>query len=112
MTNDEQTARGRGRPPKQHRDKLQTREMLLIAGTEVVTEKGFSAVGVDEILQRTGISRCSFYYYFKTKEGFGTELARLLCITGEIECPTGLPIRPHTLVVPLISIIKILLPFL
>ena len=74
MTNDEQTARGRGRPPKQHRDKLQTREMLLIAGTEVVTEKGFSAVGVDEILQRTGISRCSFYYYFKTKEGFGTEL--------------------------------------
>ena len=30
--------------------------------------------GVDEILQRTGISRCSFYYYFKTKEGFGAEL--------------------------------------
>lgn len=69
--------KGRGRPPKERKNKLLTREMLLHAGTEVVTERGFSAVGVDEILQRTGISRCSFYYYFKTKEGFGAELAGL-----------------------------------
>ncbi len=69
-----QDVKGRGRPPKQRGDKLLTREMLVRTGTEVLTEKGYSAVGVDEILQRTGISRCSFYYYFKTKEGFGAEL--------------------------------------
>lgn len=69
--------KSRGRPPKKHQNKLLTREMLLQAGTEVVKEKGFAAVGVDEILQRTGISRCSFYYYFKTKELFGLELIGL-----------------------------------
>ena len=74
MQNHAQDAKGRGRPPKQRGDKLLTREMLVHVGTEVLTEKGYSAVGVDEILQRTGISRCSFYYYFKTKEGFGAEL--------------------------------------
>ena len=30
--------------------------------------------------------------------------ASVLCITGDMEWPTGLPIRPHTLVVPLIFI--------
>lgn len=74
MPNRTQDIKGRGRPPKQRGDKLLTREMLVRAGTEVLTEKGYSAVGVDEVLQRTGISRCSFYYYFKTKEGFGAEL--------------------------------------
>ena len=74
MQNHAQDAKGRGRPPKQRGNKLLTREMLVHVGTEVLTEKGYSAVGVDEILQRTGISRCSFYYYFKTKEGFGAEL--------------------------------------
>lgn len=74
MPNHTQDIKGRGRPPKQRGDKLLTREMLVHVGTEVLTEKGYSAVGVDEILQRTGISRCSFYYYFKTKEGFGAEL--------------------------------------
>ena len=61
--------------------------MLVHVGTEVLTEKGYSAVGVDEILQRTGISRCSFYYYFKTKEGFGAELIDRyrLSITQKLE---------------------------
>ena len=87
MQNHMQDANGRGRPPKQRGDKLLTREMLVHVGTEVLTEKGYSAVGVDEILQRTGISRCSFYYYFKTKEGFGAELIDRyrLSITQKLE---------------------------
>ena len=55
MQNHAQDAKGRGRPPKQRGDKLLTREMLVHVGTEVLTEKGYSAVGVDEILQRTGV---------------------------------------------------------
>lgn len=70
----EQLPRGRGRPPKERGNNLQTREMLIRVGTEVVTEKGFSSIGIDGLLQQTGISRCCFYYYFKTKEGFGAEL--------------------------------------
>lgn len=87
MQNHAQDAKGRGRPPKQRGNKLLTREMLVHVGTEVLTEKGYSAVGVDEILQRTGISRCSFYYYFKTKEGFGAELIDRyrLSITQKLE---------------------------
>ena len=50
MQNHAQDAKGRGRPPKQRGDKLLTREMLVHVGTEVLTEKGYSAVGVDEIL--------------------------------------------------------------
>ena len=71
MQNHAQDAKGRGRPPKQRGDKLLTREMLVHVGTEVLT----------------GISRCSFYYYFKTKEGFGAELIDRyrLSITQKLE---------------------------
>ena len=47
MQNHAQDAKGRGRPPKQRGDKLLTREMLVHVGTEVLTEKGYSAVGVE-----------------------------------------------------------------
>ena len=70
----EQSPRGRGRPPKDRGDNLVTREMLLRVGTDVVAEKGYAAIGIDELLRRTGISRCCFYYYFKNKENFGAEL--------------------------------------
>ena len=89
MQNHAQDAKGRGRPPKQRGDKLLTREMLVHVGTEVLTEKGYSAVGVDEILQRTGISRCSFYYYFKTKEGFGAELIDRWAASGPSSAKCG-----------------------
>ena len=49
-----ETARRRGRPPKQREDLVDTRELLLRAGLEVLTEKGFSATGIDEILGRVG----------------------------------------------------------
>ena len=48
--------------------------MLVRAGLEVLTEKGFSAVGIDEILRRVGVPKGSFYHYFESKEAFGAEL--------------------------------------
>ncbi|NLC24904.1 MAG: TetR family transcriptional regulator [Oxalobacter sp.] len=65
----------RGRPPKQPKP-LQTRDLLLRTGLEIVTEKGFSASGLDEILKQAGVPKGSFYYYFKSKEAFGLELIR------------------------------------
>ena len=66
--------RRRGRPPKRLDEQFDTREMLLRAGVEVLTEKGFSATGIDEILRRVGIPKGSFYHYFESKEAFGAEL--------------------------------------
>ena len=69
-----QTPRRRGRPPKQRDDLTDTRELLLRAGLEVLTEKGFSATGIDEILGRVGVPKGSFYHYFDSKEAFGLDL--------------------------------------
>ncbi|MBN3729779.1 TetR/AcrR family transcriptional regulator [Burkholderia sp. Tr-20390] len=66
--------RRRGRPPKQHDDLVATRDMLLRTGLETLTEKGFSATGLDEILGRAGVPKGSFYHYFDNKEAFGLEL--------------------------------------
>jgi len=53
---------------------LETRDLLLRAGLEVLTEKGFSATGIDEILRRVSVPKGSFYHYFDSKEAFGAEL--------------------------------------
>lgn len=67
-------ARRRGRPPKRPDETLETRELLIRAGLEALTEKGFSATGIDEVLKRVGVPKGSFYHYFDSKEAFGAEL--------------------------------------
>jgi len=69
-----QAPRRRGRPPKLREDISDTRELLLRAGLEVLTEKGFAATGIDEILGRVGVPKGSFYHYFDSKEAFGLQL--------------------------------------
>ena len=53
-----------------------TRAALLRAGVAALTETGFSASGIDEILRTEGVPKGSFYHYFASKEAFGTELIR------------------------------------
>lgn len=67
-------SRRRGRPPKRHEQTLETRELLLHVGLEVLTEKGFSSTGIDEILKQAGVPKGSFYHYFDSKEAFGAAL--------------------------------------
>lgn len=66
--------RRRGRPPKDPSGYRDTRAALLRSGMEVLTEKGYSATGIDEILRRVGIPKGSFYHYFDNKDAFGLEL--------------------------------------
>ncbi len=66
--------RRRGRPPKELGDYRETRDALLRSGIEVLTEKGYSATGIDEILKRVGVPKGSFYHYFGSKDAFGSEL--------------------------------------
>lgn len=66
--------RSRGRPPKRPEDALETRELLVRAGLEALTEKGLSSTGIDEVLKRVGVPKGSFYHYFESKEAFGAAL--------------------------------------
>ena len=66
--------RKRGRPPKRPEETLETRELLIRAGLEALTEKGFSTTGIDEVLKRVRVPKGSFYHYFESKEAFGAEL--------------------------------------
>lgn len=66
--------RRRGRPCKHAAELGETRELLLRTGVELLTEQGFSATGIDQVLRRVGVPKGSFYNYFKSKEAFGAEL--------------------------------------
>lgn len=66
--------RRRGRPPKGADGYNEARESLIRTGLEVLTEKGYSASGLDEILRRAAVPKGSFYHYFTSKEAFGVEL--------------------------------------
>ena len=61
----------RGRPKKQSADTLDTREALLRAGMQVLTESGFTRSGIEPILKSIGVPKGSFYHYFQSKEAFG-----------------------------------------
>lgn len=67
-------SRRRGRPPKDQSQPNAPRARLLRTGLAILTEKGFSAVGVEEILASAGVPKGSFYHYFGSKEAFGLEL--------------------------------------
>ncbi|MDM7950543.1 TetR/AcrR family transcriptional regulator [Hydrogenophaga sp.] len=67
--------RRRGRPPRDASVPRQdTRELLVRTGVAVLTEKGYSAVGIDEILRIAQVPKGSFYHYFDSKEAFGQVL--------------------------------------
>jgi TetR/AcrR family transcriptional repressor of nem operon len=74
MNSQEIIKRRRGRPPKTEPGGIETRERLLQSGVETLTEKGFSAAGLNEILRRVSVPKGSFYHYFGSKNDFGTAL--------------------------------------
>jgi TetR/AcrR family transcriptional regulator, transcriptional repressor for nem operon len=67
--------RRRGRPPKSSEVSRQdTRALLVRTGVAVLTEKGYSSVGIDELLRQAQVPKGSFYHYFESKEAFGQVL--------------------------------------
>lgn len=64
----------RGRPRQDHSSPGSTRNGLLRVGVSILTEKGFSAVGLDEILSAASVPKGSFYHYFVSKDDFGLAL--------------------------------------
>ena len=51
-----------------------TRQHILDTGKRIIAAKGFSCVGLSELLQTAEVPKGSFYHYFKSKEAFGQVL--------------------------------------
>lgn len=51
-----------------------TRDHILETARGIVAGKGFSAVGLSEILEAAGVPKGSFYHWFRSKEQFGEAL--------------------------------------
>lgn len=52
-------------------DYNETQQHILTVGYQLFAQKGFTKVGLSEILAAAGIPKGSFYHYFKSKEQFG-----------------------------------------
>ncbi|MEC5211158.1 TetR/AcrR family transcriptional repressor of nem operon [Psychrobacter sp. PL15] len=48
-----------------------TKNHLLATGYCLIAKKGFTAVGIKQILDQAGVPKGSFYHYFASKEAFG-----------------------------------------
>ncbi|GJE13783.1 MULTISPECIES: TetR/AcrR family transcriptional regulator [Methylobacterium] len=53
---------------------IDTRQGILDTAHRIVGAKGFSGVGLNEILAAAGVPKGSFYHYFGSKEAFGEAL--------------------------------------
>lgn len=57
-----------------HSTQHDTRERILATGESLILGKGFSALGLSEILGAAAVPKGSFYHYFQSKEGFGVAM--------------------------------------
>lgn len=48
-----------------------TRQHIINIGYQLISTKGFTGVGLTEILKTAAVPKGSFYHYFKSKEEFG-----------------------------------------
>lgn len=55
-------------------DTSDVRDNIVAVGQRIMARKGFSAVGLNEILVTAGVPKGSFYHYFGSKDAFGEAL--------------------------------------
>ncbi|WP_199443495.1 TetR/AcrR family transcriptional regulator [Umezawaea beigongshangensis] len=53
-----------------------TRRSILDAAQRLMARKGYSAVGLAEVLTEAGVPKGSFYHFFASKDAFGEALLR------------------------------------
>jgi TetR/AcrR family transcriptional repressor of nem operon len=56
--------------------KVETRQSILDTAQQLVARKGFTAVGLNEVLAESGVPKGSFYYYFSSKNAFGEAMLK------------------------------------
>lgn len=52
----------------------ETRQHILDIAKALMAQKGYTSVGLAEVVAAAGVPKGSFYYYFKSKEEFGQAL--------------------------------------
>lgn len=55
---------------------METKNKLISAALKILKNKGFTAINVEEITQAAGVSKGTFYVYFKRKEDIVLEISR------------------------------------
>ena len=60
--------------PHLQQSTVDVRQSILDTGQRIMAGKGFSAVGLNEILTAAGVPKGSFYHYFGSKDAFGEAL--------------------------------------
>lgn len=53
-----------------------TRTHILATGRALTAQRGYTAVGLTELLKTAGVPKGSFYHYFASKEAFGCALLK------------------------------------
>lgn len=52
----------------------ETKQRLIAAGLRLMLERGYNGVGIQDILNETGVPKGSFYHHFEGKEDFALQL--------------------------------------
>lgn len=65
--------------------KPDTRDNLLQAGLRMIHAEGYSASGIQGIVERADVPKGSFYTYFASKEAFGAEVIDLYSERGQVK---------------------------
>jgi len=60
-----------------------TYNRIIEKGAALIHRKGYNATGLKEILQKAGVPKGSFYFYFESKEDFGIEVINYFSSTIE-----------------------------
>ena len=61
---------------KRQKSAVETKRKLISAGLELIKEKGFDAINVEDITKKAGVAKGTFYTYFKRKEDIVMEISR------------------------------------
>lgn len=61
--------------PKTDQDKKPSRELLLEAATELIRTKGYNSTTVDDLCEKAGVSKGTFFHNFSSKEDLAVAAA-------------------------------------
>ncbi len=62
---------------KRQQSARETKRKLITAGLDLIKEKGFDAINVEDITKKAGVAKGTFYIYFKRKEDIVLDISRV-----------------------------------
>jgi AcrR family transcriptional regulator len=70
--------------PKKKKRSKERKEVWIIAGRDQFAKYGLKGINVDDLSKNVGISRTSFYHFFKTKDQFLKEMTNYWIQDGTV----------------------------